>query len=52
MTKKKNERQIKEHRFRYEGMPYILTFIPKDDTGWDFQLMYEQTYKVITKGEV
>lgn len=52
MTKKKNERQIKVHNFIWEGMPYTITFIPKDDASWDFQLMYEQTYKVITKGEV
>ena len=53
MTKKKEEqkREIKVHNFKWEGMPYTVTFIPSED-GWDFQLMYEQTYKIITKGKV
>lgn len=53
MTKKKNEdkREIKVHNFRWEGMPYAITFLPTED-GWDFQLMFEQTYKIITKGKV
>jgi len=53
MTKKKNEdkREIQVHSFRWEGMPYTITFLPTED-GWDFQLMFEQTYKVITKGHV
>jgi hypothetical protein len=49
MSKKKKEIQV--HNFIWEGMPYTMTFIPSEN-GWQYQLMYEQTYKIITKGEI
>jgi hypothetical protein len=49
--KAKEKKEIQVHSFIWEGMPYTITFLP-DDNGWDFQLMYEQSSKIITKGKV
>lgn len=48
MTK---ERKIEEHRFIWEGMPYIIVFTPTEG-GYKFNIIYEHNSKNVTKGEI
>lgn len=52
MTKKDEKiREIKVEYFRIEGFPYSITFTPQEDRI-HYQILNEQTTKIIKKGEV
>lgn len=52
MTKNKEKtREIKVDYFRVEGYPYSITFTP-DGNDTHYQILNEQTTKIITKGKI
>lgn len=44
-------RKIEEHKFIWEGMPYIIVFTPTEG-GYKFNIIYEHNSKNVTKGEI
>jgi hypothetical protein len=48
---KKEKREIRVEYFKIEGFPYSITFTPQEDKI-HYQILNEQTTRIITKGEV